>query len=925
MGGAVLINSSTGKPEWVDSAHVKEAVENGSHYSKTGRVNVKSTETGASYNTSVKGSQQVGIEAESVGAEIKRDYDEAERARFDNPYDKFVAATEGFASSITFGAADILMDDYSTRMRADVNSGWRTFGEVTGIIAPTVATLGTSTVVGNVAKEGAGLLKGALKNALAHTPAGIGSRIATKAGEKLGTKLLEGSIRQKVAAAAVESAVEGAMWNTGQQLSEAIIEDKEFSAEALLGSITEGAAYGASIGGAFAGAGAAIKAFKGRKGKNVHALFDLDSDVSHAFRNKMAGSADEAIRYGDDFSQRLQDLNLLALRGGKADDFNQQFIAAQKGMKEYDKAKDGYRKMLGLKPGHSAQEAQDALYELMKKGGKNDIIEFAKRLDGLHSATAKVDDLLRVEGKLDDSLLQKTDEVGGYQLPPRSADELRPPRELSDEDMLAWAGEQSARDKAAKSLRAKMAGAKDEAADSFLNPPSDKTGNLRGPAKAQPIGGMKRDLGTMPLQTNPGGNISPIPHIAEYANQANTLRNQIAQQAHARSANYAGSFSPRKYTDEIQDLADNIKDEHGAKFKAMDGLYIADALGMDVNKVPVLGPVADSFLKLWVFYRMGGMIGNSKIVQKGGKSRLAREVLEHAIAAKAGNIAYKKGGAAGGAAGYQVGKFGVRAALDGIGNIGAHTSKMGDRIRSAVDKVMTPGVKKTIKKATPALVFQLSNAAYSAPLDTDPKDDYGRIAAQLERSAHDQGSLQNYLNSKYEDARILDAGLADELVKRTMAQMQYLEKKLPKAPVTWPMGMPWKPPASEMVAFKQAAAIHANPSIIMDKMEAGTLQQTEVEDLAALWPAVHAQLLDKVMDSIHNVGALGTKEKKVVSIITGTTLVSSVDPWLISYTQESFKKAKNEEESHNATIAGANSVKAGTATPGQQYGMGPSR
>src|SRR5689334_21665629 len=99
---------------------------------------------------------------------------------------------------------------------------------------------------------------------------------------------------------------------------------------------------------------------------------------------------------------------------------------------------------------------------------------------------------------------------------------------------------------------------------------------------------------------------APLPFIAEYQNRANQISNELAQRAQ-KSAPLSG-FNARKYSDDVNDLANQLKDEHGAKFNAMDTLYVADALGMDVNKVPVVGPVADSFLKLWVFYRMGGMI-----------------------------------------------------------------------------------------------------------------------------------------------------------------------------------------------------------------------------------------------------------------------------------------------------------------------------
>lgn len=1064
MGGAVLINSSTGKPEWVDAAHIDDAVKSGSHYSKTGRVNVKSDYTDTTYNIKPEAIRtQYETTPESVGVEIKRAYDAAERAKYDTTYDRFLATAEGFASSLSLGLADPLMDDYSTRMRSDVHSGWRSFGEIAGVIAPAIATAGGSAAAQAGIQGGKSLIKSTVKKVLANTPAGIASRAGIKAGEKVAGKMVEGTIRRKLSQAAVEAAVEGAMWNTGQQLSEAIIEDKEFSAEALLGSALEGGLFGGAIGGGFAAAGAGIKAWKNRKAKDVHALFDLDSDVSKGFRQRMASMADEAIQHGNGlakdgdaiypgFKTRLGNMEVLAAReaeaGIKKGPWAQRIKEADEAIAQYEKAKEGYRRMLGLKPGHSVEEAEDALKRLMQQGGKNDIIKFARRLDDLHNATAKADEILRIEGKLD-NLKHPEDLVGGYELgyvpPSQKADTLsgkakggynykdyiaqakagkavsqtdeftgvqgvtspdgfrvgfdRVPSDTDiwgkpavldqnqivtlnnaldtivgkanpelKEEILEIVGRgkhgtlklakpgvkkiadevtvqdyaaaiNAVADKTSPDLAAKLAAALEKTEPDLaakLNAAIDggvqtKVGAIKpGKPGAFPppvqkeyeggrAGGMKRPIeGTQP----PIDPEQHMPFIAEYQNKANAIKNQILQNAQ----DYSGKtprFEPKAFSDDVAEWAEQLKDEHGAKFRAMDGLFVADALGMDIDKIPVLGPVADSFLKMWVFYRMGGMIAGSKVQKVGGKNRLMKEVLAHAVAAKAGVMANKKAGVMAGAGAYQAVKHGVRAGIDGIGAIGQKTGEMTGRIRGAIDKILTPGAKRVIKKAIPPTYIQLSNVHYSVPLDTDPKDEYGRIAAELERSAHDKGALQNYLNEHFEDIRILDAGLADAVVKARMDQFQYLEGLLPKPPISWPMGMKWAPPASEMVDFKQAAAILANPTLVIDKLEAGVLTKRDMEHAAKLHPRIHAKILEETMNKIEDFDKLDTNQKKMVSILTGQPMTPSDDPWLIAYTQEKYMKEKNEEESHNATVAGANSVKAGTATPGQMYGLGP--
>ena len=47
------------------------------------------------------------------------------------------------------------------------------------------------------------------------------------------------------------------------------------------------------------------------------------------------------------------------------------------------------------------------------------------------------------------------------------------------------------------------------------------------------------------------------------------------------------------------------------------------------------------------------------------------------------------------------------------------------------------------------------------------------------------------------------------------------------------------------------------------------------------------------------------------SIITGAPMHASLDPKMISFTQDDYMSKRRQQDSQNATIAGANSMKSG--------------
>lgn len=978
MPGAVLINKATQQPEWVSADKVQEALDSGTYFARGGTVNVESKYSGAKYKAPVStiGSQadRQGYQAIHAGEAIGQQAEAEKNAAVDNLGDKFLTFAEGAASSLTFGGFDALQNyvdpNNKAGRRANVNSGWRSVGELAGLVAPALATGGAFAAVEGAEVTGAGLLKSTVREVLGYTPAGLASKVAGRAGAKAAARFAEGTLAKSLAAGAVESAVEGAMWSTGQTLSNAIIEDKELSGEAVLSSVLEGGALGAGIGGGFALLGRGVKAIKdkisARNMRMAHPLFDLESEASKAFRGEIVGSIDDAFKYGRGIDAKIVALDKLeAQAGAKLEGFNAP--ARRAAHKEYLKAADEMKKWLRIPKNEvlTPEKMDEALKHFMAGSSKKDIVKFAKALDNLHVKTAEMDDLFRplASDKYEAEALMKRPmdmpaspvadvnkaglgkglnkaanagdeiaaEAGGYSAKPEKGLQSAAPG--VPEAPVAPNGTVNIRGQASEAIPGPngTGNIRNQVPDLLGAQPMAKGGALIDQAAAvnavadkAPVDNVAAvNAGADQAAVNSAGGFNGYTQSAADYNDVVRIKNKIVSGAlEDLSRELPGFSKSARFAERVKKAGEHLKDDAAAKFNALDALAIADALGMDSDKIPVLGPVADSALKMWMFYRMGGLVAEagSKVVKRGGRS-IVKHGIYQGVARKAAEIGRGKAGAFGAGFAYEAAYGGAKAAVEGTSKVGIATGRVSSRIEGAVRSVLTPGLKKAIKKSVPGAYYQLSNVSFGHPLDMDPKDDYGRIEAQLSRVLTNKDATTAYLNKMLEDFRILDPGMADAMIKAQLAQHSYLYSKLPQPPSPLWAKIGWAPPASKLIEFTNAVRVYHNPMSVVQNVEDGTATRDELDNLKALWPSLHTKLVDAAVSMAEHLDKLSPEQVKMFSIITGAPMHASLDPKMISFTQDDYMSKRRQQDSQNATIAGANSMKSGIKqTPGQQYG-----
>ena len=198
---------------------------------------------------------------------------------------------EAGASAASFGISDKIISEFggeeakeALRERRNRNEAAALAGEVTGIVAPTLLTGGTSA-----------LAKGASAGVKAASKAGqfvekLTAKQLAKIASETGKKQLAKDIISKSVSKSAGSAVEGAFYGAGQLISEDALGTSDFNAENLMASIGTAAMLGGAAGGIFGASEAILPVIKNNRivdvvSKKINT--NIDKRVAAARLSKM--------------------------------------------------------------------------------------------------------------------------------------------------------------------------------------------------------------------------------------------------------------------------------------------------------------------------------------------------------------------------------------------------------------------------------------------------------------------------------------------------------------------------------------------------------------------------------------------------------------------------------------------------------------
>lgn len=254
-----------------------------------------------------------------------------ERAEFSDIGSKAAALGEGALAGGTLGGYDLavqgglLGDNFAadSRARAEHSSGYRTAGEIGGIIASSLATGGAggaasgalkgASMAGKAARLASAPARGAL--ALGRGAEGLAARALGQGG-----KSLLGKVTAKGAQMGVGGAVEGALFGAGQEVSRAsldrtIFENPDLAAERIAMGAKNGALMGGAFGGGLGAGGAAVTHGAGKVAAFAKKAFNAES--VETFIQGQAGQRSVKAAMGGRNAKALRKLTKRAPGGTK--------------------------------------------------------------------------------------------------------------------------------------------------------------------------------------------------------------------------------------------------------------------------------------------------------------------------------------------------------------------------------------------------------------------------------------------------------------------------------------------------------------------------------------------------------------------------------------------------------------------------------
>lgn len=291
--------------------------------------------------------------------ELKKEYGEGVGA-------ELAAGGLGAARGLTFGLSDQalsklnLIKPEALKAYRDLNPTSSLVGEIAGTVAPVLLSGGTGLVAKGAAKALPSLAMDAGIGAAKLTGAGLKGKIASKTVSK---------IVENAAKAGVGSAVEGALYGSGQLISEDALGDAEFNAENLLAYAGEGALLGGVTGGSIPIIGAGAKAF----GTRVRSLLgkSFKGDTLNSLVNTAEISRDLSRASVDNITnEKISNAIKEKFKRAGREDFAENGIGAASDNWMFRMNESSLRKQPTIF-GNKVREKYDVLYDELNKDAKN--------------------------------------------------------------------------------------------------------------------------------------------------------------------------------------------------------------------------------------------------------------------------------------------------------------------------------------------------------------------------------------------------------------------------------------------------------------------------------------------------------------------------------------------------------------------------
>lgn len=874
-----------------------------------------------------------GYRAETSAESFGRAQESARELQYESGAGKLAAGAAGLARGLTMGLSDPFAIEMGAATAEDLrelqarNKGISTVSEIAGAAVPALLSGGSS-----LAGSGGSVGRSLGAQILRSTPSGL----AARAGEALAAKGVGKSAISEILHAGAGYGVEGALFSSGQYLSDVALEKRELSAEGFVAAAGQGAMFGGGIG---AGMSAAARGW-GSLSRAASALRKGEA-VENTTLAKVIPRRSKSAKSRMAKQKALEEEMARQIASGESLASMAEEIFKQEGAKASAIARAERRAAAAARKAEkTAQQAErEAIADI--RGGVPDDVGALSAKERAQRAMAEIGDdaapvsarapkqrltakerIARAKAGLDDGA-DVGDDLLGRQL--RESVDGPAPLGLDDMDGLIESYDSAQRGRTAHdelfaSLRPKVdrLTASREKAMKWVENIKAKNPTTPG-LKAR--GAVGREFGdaagargvfmdqvagarAMDDILDQWQPMSPMGASKKATDQAmgfdpvtGEVFEDIWDVAAYEKAQFELADELKKHVspDEFQRLDDTVKPyadakakhavAEGAKSEARSILSSAqDAAGMyeflqaagvpvpDIDGVPVIGPLLSTYLKARLVM---GKLGGTKI-----------------LASPTAKVAEKSAG--------------VR-----------------NRISDALEKLAKGGEKvgkklKPAKKAVVPAFSVLSSSLYSdpeaprrskAPADSDaPKKqsamakaakDYEKRLDELYRAVTDPETVRRRITSQLQMG---DEAMENAIADAALRKLQFLYDKAPKDPrPPNPLGMPdrpWRPDRVELEKFARYMQAAEDPASVIERAADGDVSFEAAETLRKVYPELFREVQAELADNLAEYRTdLPYARRVSLSVLFDVPVESTMSPAFLAAMQEGFLEPSQQPQS----------------------------
>lgn len=167
------------------------------------------------------------------------------------------------------------------------------------------------------------------------------------------------------------------------------------------------------------------------------------------------------------------------------------------------------------------------------------------------------------------------------------------------------------------------------------------------------------------------------------------------------------------------------------------------------------------------------------------------------------------------------------------------------------------------------------------------------LSDKIREAATNPEATQRKVYNELADIRMEDPELADQLEKHYLAKLDYLNKNAPQTQQLSPFfDKEEVPNDAEAASFGRRVLASDDPTVLLDELAEGRVNQETVETVRALYPRVFRQIENMAVEKLMGMRSLDYAQRLALSQVFQLPLEPTTDPAFVSsmnsfYTQQS--------------------------------------